>query len=153
MPRAREADWIVGVDIGGTNINVGVVPFEGGNPLAFRTEATEAQRGAKFVVDRVAKMIEESIDDVMKQENCTREAFAGVGIGSPGPLDRKTGTVINGVVQVGVKAEAQFVQYREPFPELCVTQQSLRKGAGAGYVRAGVEGGDVPNPPEPRRGG
>ncbi len=95
MPRAREADWIVGVDIGGTNINVGVVPFEGGNPLAFRTEATEARRGAKFVVDRVAKMIEESIDDVMKEENCTREAFAGVGIGSPGPLDRKTGTVIN----------------------------------------------------------
>jgi glucokinase len=83
------------VDIGGTNLNVGVIPFEGGRPIAFRTEPTEAHRGAKFVVDRVVKMIKESMAEVMAEHGCGKDSFAGVGIGSPGPLDRKTGTVIS----------------------------------------------------------
>jgi len=95
MSDAPVADWIVGVDIGGTNINVGVVPFDGGKPLGFRTQRTEAQRGAKYVVDRVVKMIEDAMRDVMDAHGGGRESFAGVGIGSPGPLDRKTGTVIS----------------------------------------------------------
>ncbi len=33
--------------------------------------------------------------EVQEQQSCGLEAFAGVGIGSPGPLDRKTGTVIS----------------------------------------------------------
>lgn len=95
MPEVERADWIVGVDIGGTNINVGVLPFEGGAPLALRTKPTEPQRGAKFVVDRVVGLIEAAIEEVMESQGVGRTAFAGVGIGSPGPLDRKTGTVIS----------------------------------------------------------
>lgn len=95
MSEKPEGHWVVGVDIGGTNINVGVVSIEGAKPLAFHTLPTEAQRGAKFVVDRVVKMIEQSMSEVMQTSGCNREAFAGVGIGSPGPLDRKTGTVIS----------------------------------------------------------
>jgi glucokinase len=94
MNAARRGDWIVGVDIGGTNLSVGVVPFAGGSPEALQTQPTEAQRGAKFVVDRVVKMIKDSIRQVMETQGCGADAFAGVGIGSPGPLDRKTGTVI-----------------------------------------------------------
>ncbi len=89
------SDWVVGVDIGGTTINVGIVPIEGGPPLAFQTRPTESLRGPKFVVDRVVSMIEDSIRQVMEERGCQRGAFAGVGIGSPGPLDRKTGTVIS----------------------------------------------------------
>lgn len=89
--------WIVGVDLGGTNIVVGVLPVDGGNGdvLALRTVPTDAQRGAKFVVDRIVGLIHESMDEVIAQHGGTREDFAGVGIGSPGPLDRRTGTVIN----------------------------------------------------------
>ncbi|NIR45220.1 MAG: ROK family protein [Gemmatimonadetes bacterium] len=94
MSRSK-ADWIVGVDIGGTNIKVGVVPFDGGTPLAVRVERTEVQRGAKFVVDRVVKMIQDAIEEVAKAEGAGTDAFAGIGIGSPGPLDRRTGTVIS----------------------------------------------------------
>jgi glucokinase len=83
------------VDIGGTNLNVGVLPIEGGEPLAFRSQPTEPHRGAKFVVDRVVNMIKEAIREVMDEKKCPHQAFAGVGIGSPGPLDRKTGTVIS----------------------------------------------------------
>jgi glucokinase len=95
MTKAREAEWIVGVDIGGTNLIVGVVPFEGGPPIALRSEPTEVLRGAKFIVDRVVRMIKESMREVMDEKGVGPEAFAGIGIGSPGPLDRKTGTVIS----------------------------------------------------------
>jgi glucokinase len=90
-----EPRWIVGVDLGGTNIVVGVLPMDGGETLAVRTLPTESVRGAKFVVDRIIGMIEGAVADVISQHGGTRSHFAGVGIGSPGPLDRATGTVIN----------------------------------------------------------
>jgi glucokinase len=89
--------WIVGVDLGGTNIVVGVLRMDGGNGdvLALRSVLTEAQRGAKFVVDRINGLIESSIAEVLSLHGGDRSDFAGVGIGSPGPLDRASGTVIN----------------------------------------------------------
>src|SRR5690606_16668092 len=82
-------------DLGGTNIVAGVLPIDGGELLALRTLPTEAARGAKFVVDRIVAMIEEAISTVLAEHGGTREDFGGVGIGSPGPLNRETGTVIN----------------------------------------------------------
>ncbi|MGH7467897.1 MAG: ROK family protein [Longimicrobiales bacterium] len=89
--------WIIGVDLGGTNIVVGVLPIDGGtgDVLALRSHQTEAQRGAKFVVDRINNMIEEARADVISKFGGTPADFAGVGIGSPGPLNRKSGIVIN----------------------------------------------------------
>ncbi|HLL84381.1 MAG TPA: ROK family protein, partial [Longimicrobium sp.] len=90
-----EKRWIVGVDLGGTNVVVGLVPIEGGEVLGLRTLPTESNRGAKFVVDRIVHMVNDAIDEVVAAHGTTRAAVAGVGIGSPGPLNRKTGTVIN----------------------------------------------------------
>jgi glucokinase len=89
--------WIVGVDLGGTNIAIGVLPMDGGDGevLVRRTVATEAQRGAKFVVDRIIGLIEDAIGEVLARYGGERGDVAGIGIGSPGPLDRATGTVIN----------------------------------------------------------
>jgi glucokinase len=94
-PGTAEKKWIVGVDLGGTNIVVGLVPIEGGEVLGFRTVPTESVRGAKFVVDRIVSLVEAAITEVTAGQGTSRAAVAGVGIGSPGPLDRKTGTVIN----------------------------------------------------------
>jgi glucokinase len=89
--------WILGVDLGGTNIVVGALPMDGGDGAVFgmRSVPTEAHRGAKFVVDRIVGLIEETRREVAAQVGGRPEDFAGVGIGSPGPLDRDTGTVIN----------------------------------------------------------
>ncbi|MDB4949498.1 MAG: hypothetical protein JWM27_2147 [Gemmatimonadetes bacterium] len=95
IERAGEKRWIVGVDLGGTNVVVGLVPVEGGEVLGLRTRPTDSARGAKFVVDRMVAMVEEAIAEVTAEHGATRAAVAGVGIGSPGPLDRRTGTVIN----------------------------------------------------------
>ena len=94
-PVAEGKKWVVGVDLGGTNIVVGVLPIDGGDVLALHTLPTDPQRGAKFVVDRMVYMIQESIDRVLSEHGGTLDDVAGVGIGSPGPLDRATGTVIN----------------------------------------------------------
>ena len=92
-----EKKWVIGVDLGGTNIVVGVLPIDGGDGgvLALRTVATEAQRGAKFVVDRIVGLIAEVRAEVLSRHGGALDEFAGIGIGSPGPLDRSTGTVIN----------------------------------------------------------
>ncbi|MDP9348184.1 MAG: ROK family glucokinase [Gemmatimonadota bacterium] len=87
--------WIVGVDLGGTNIVVGLLPMEGGEVLGLRSLPTDSVRGAKFVVDRIVSMAEAAIAEVLSAHGGSRDEVAGVGIGSPGPLDRKTGTVIN----------------------------------------------------------
>ncbi|MFW6201813.1 MAG: ROK family protein [Gemmatimonadota bacterium] len=86
--------WIVGVDIGGTNIAVGVLSMDGGEVLAFRSEPTHAQRGAKYVVDRIVAWIDAAVEEVLEARGGERTDVAGIGIGSPGPLDRATGTVI-----------------------------------------------------------
>jgi glucokinase len=95
-PPGPDKKWIVGVDLGGTNIVVGVLPLDGGDGevIGLRSVPTEAQRGAKFVVDRIVGLIREAIEAVA-QHGGSRTDIAGVGVGSPGPLDRATGTVIN----------------------------------------------------------
>jgi glucokinase len=96
-PSPGDKKWIIGVDLGGTNISVGVLPIDGGNGdvLALKTVATDAGRGAKFVVDRITGLIAGAREEVLSSEGGVAEDFAGVGIGSPGPLNRETGTVIN----------------------------------------------------------
>ncbi len=86
--------YIVGVDLGGTSINVGVVPFDGGPVLGMRSLPTLADRGPKFVVDRIASMIRDAIHDATREVGFDATAVVGVGLGSPGPLDRRSGTVI-----------------------------------------------------------
>lgn len=87
--------YIVGVDLGGTSIIVGVVPSSGGTVLGMRSLPTEADRGAKAVVDRITGMIRDAMKDARREASVPEDAFLGVGIGSPGPLDRATGTVLN----------------------------------------------------------
>jgi glucokinase len=86
---------IVGVDLGGTTVNVGVVPFDGGPVLGMRSVPTEADKGPKFVVDRIVNLIRDAMRDAQKEAGIAEDAFVGIGLGSPGPLDRRTGTVID----------------------------------------------------------
>src|SRR5688572_14861659 len=92
---ADRGRWIVGVDIGGTNTVVGAVPFEGGDATYVQSLPTEPERGANAVVDRVVEMVATCVGRLQGESGAKREHIVGVGIGSPGPLNRKTGVVIN----------------------------------------------------------
>ncbi|MGI9045091.1 MAG: ROK family protein [Gemmatimonadaceae bacterium] len=86
--------FIVGIDLGGTNIAAGAMPTDGTREIAMRIVPTRAHEGADAVVDRIGVMIEEVIADTRAETGAERGDFLGVGIGSPGPLDRARGVVI-----------------------------------------------------------
>ncbi|MFI5231670.1 MAG: ROK family protein [Gemmatimonadales bacterium] len=91
MKRTR---YVLGVDLGGTKISVGAMTADGTRQLGQRTEPTLAAEGADAVVGRIASLIEATVAAVTKETGATREDILGVGIGSPGPLDRERGLVI-----------------------------------------------------------
>jgi glucokinase len=86
--------FIVGIDLGGTNIAAGAMPTDGTREIAMRMVSTHAEEGADAVVDRIAALIEDVIAETRAETGAGREDFLGVGIGSPGPLDRARGVVI-----------------------------------------------------------
>ena len=86
--------FIVGVDLGGTNIAAGAMPTDGTREIAMRIGPTRADEGSAAVVDRIVRMIEEVIEQTRAETGAERSDFLGVGIGSPGPLDRAKGIII-----------------------------------------------------------
>jgi glucokinase len=86
--------WVVGVDIGGTNLVVGAVPVAGGAPAAMRTAFTLSQRGPDAAVEDVVRMAQEVIEETLDRHGGSRSDFVGVGIGCPGPLDLAKGVLI-----------------------------------------------------------
>jgi len=86
--------YILGVDLGGTNIVVGAMRADGATQHAMHSVPTRADLGADAVVARIAAALERSITETCAETGATRADFLGVGIGSPGPLDRQTGVVI-----------------------------------------------------------
>lgn len=94
-PTSPRADrFIVGVDLGGTNIVVGALSADGTRRFPSLTVPTRAERGADAVVARIVQSTEQVITETMRAADVTRAEFLGVGIGSPGPLDREAGLVI-----------------------------------------------------------
>jgi len=86
--------FIIGVDLGGTNIAAGAMPTDGTREIGMRMAPTHSEEGAEAVVDRIARMIEDVIAQTRAETGAERSDFLGVGIGSPGPLDRARGIVI-----------------------------------------------------------
>jgi glucokinase len=86
--------YLVGVDLGGTNIVAGALAEDGSDVLALRSEPTRADQGADQVVDRIVRMIDTVIAETIAQTGAKRDDMIGVGVGAPGPLDRERGIVI-----------------------------------------------------------
>lgn len=86
--------YLVGVDLGGTNIVAGALPEDGSEVVALRSEPTRADQGADAVVDRIARMIDTVIAETIAGTGAKRSEFVGVGVGAPGPLDREQGIVV-----------------------------------------------------------
>jgi glucokinase len=91
MKRTR---FVLGVDLGGTKISVGAMTADGAHQHALHSNPTLAAEGADAVVARIAAMIEQTIAGTIAETGARRDDFLGVGIGSPGPLNRELGLVI-----------------------------------------------------------
>lgn len=86
--------WILGVDIGGTNLVVAAVPYAGGGVGAIRSRETQPNRGAGAAVKDIGVMAQEVVAEVSGPGEGLGD-FVGVGIGCPGPLDLDAGTIVS----------------------------------------------------------
>ena len=86
---SSKGEYVVGVDLGGTKILAGVFKrsFEciGSSKLS-----TKSQRGVDSVVERIARCIQDAVDEA----DLSLKQVAGVGIGAPGAVDFAEGKVI-----------------------------------------------------------
>ncbi len=84
--------YIVGVDIGGTNLVVGCVAEDGSALHGLVSEPTMPESGADDVMTRLLALARRSMAEARAAVPGIR--IAGVGVGAPGPLDRKRGVVL-----------------------------------------------------------
>jgi len=79
----------VGVDVGGTNIKIGIVD-DAGQTVAYSKIITYEERGPADAVQRVADMIRDTVADELQG---TREIVAA-GLGTPGSMDIPRGRIL-----------------------------------------------------------
>lgn len=82
--------FVIGVDLGGTKINTGIIDESGKIILSIKVP-TLAKEGPYPVIERIKK----SIYDVLIEANMKLEDIKGIGIISPGPIDSEKGLVVN----------------------------------------------------------
>jgi glucokinase len=85
----NKAEYLVGVDLGGTKILAGV--FTNSLKCIGRSKmSTKTERGAAAVVERVAHCVQDAIDEC----DLDIKQVRGVGIGAPGSVDPENGKVM-----------------------------------------------------------
>jgi glucokinase len=84
-----KAEYVVGVDLGGTKILSGV--FKNSlECIGTSKVSTKSQRGVDAVVERIERCVCDAVDEA----DLSLKQVAGVGIGAPGAVDFASGTVI-----------------------------------------------------------
>jgi glucokinase len=78
--------YTIGIDLGGTNIKAAIVDDTGQIVQADSVD-TQAERGFAHVTERIADLAKSLL------ERMPRGSVTSVGVGSPGPLSSKTGTI------------------------------------------------------------
>jgi glucokinase len=86
---STKAEYLVGVDLGGTKILAGV--FKNSlDSIGMAKVSTKPQRGVDEVIERIARCAQDAVDEA----DLSFKQVAGLGIGAPGAVDFSTGTVI-----------------------------------------------------------
>lgn len=89
MTRAETGPIYIGIDVGGTNIKVGVVT-DAGESLARVKVPTEADRGHEIGLENIAGAALQAL----KQANLALDDIRGVGLATPGTMDIPAGMLL-----------------------------------------------------------
>lgn len=84
-----ERKYLIGVDIGGTNLRVAFADMEG-KILARTSTTTTDVRDAHLIIAK----IRQCVDQLLQDAGVAREAVAAIGAGAPGVTNAETGIVI-----------------------------------------------------------
>ncbi len=98
----------IGIDLGGTNIAVGIVDGNG-RIIAKDSTPTLSKRGYKEIIKDMASLSKK----LMADNDISEDEIKGVGIGCPGTVDSKTGTVLfsNNIRMENVPLADEFKKY------------------------------------------
>lgn len=88
------AEYVFGVDIGGTTVKLGLFDIQG-NVIDKWEIPTRTENGGVNILSDIAA----SIQNKMSEKTINRENVAGVGVGAPGPVDKDG--VIHKAVNLG----------------------------------------------------
>lgn len=89
MPEPTKAEYIVGVDLGGTKIMAGV--FDARFQCVSRNKiSTKPERGAEAIVKRIVRCVQDAVDEY----DLSLKQIRGIGVGAPGAVDPDTGRVL-----------------------------------------------------------
>ncbi len=84
-----ESKYVIGIDLGGTKISGAVANLKG-EIISKYIIPTKADGGEEVVLERIMVVIEK----VIEESKVNKDEISAIGIGSPGPLDAKKGTII-----------------------------------------------------------
>lgn len=89
LGNAMNHDWVIGVDLGGTKIEIGLISPE--NRVAARVRIpTNPGLGPQSVVERIAKEV-----GTLSAHRPPGTRIAALGLCSPGPVDNAAGTLLD----------------------------------------------------------
>lgn len=89
-PTKHQGPYFVGIDIGGTNVKVGIVD-DAGQTMAFCKTTTEVPQG----VEAGLKNIYQAIDDALDDCQLTMDEIKAIGIATPGTMDIPGGKLVD----------------------------------------------------------
>lgn len=89
MSEPSKAEYVVGVDLGGTKILAGVFDTQL-HCLARNKMSTKSERGPEAVVERIARCVKDAVDE----HDLTLKQIRAVGLGAPGAVDPESGRVL-----------------------------------------------------------
>jgi len=82
--------YIIAIDLGGTNIRAALVD-QNGKIIEKKDTSTITGQGHEIVIQQMCGLMW----DVIKKSKVEHQEIIGIGIASPGPLDTKTGVIID----------------------------------------------------------
>jgi glucokinase len=88
-PPAPSRQLFVGIDVGGTNIKIGLVD-DGGRTVAYRSIATEQERGPADAAKRMGA----SVRGLVAESGMAPSSVVRAGLATPGPMDIAQGMLL-----------------------------------------------------------
>lgn len=80
----------IGIDLGGTNIGIGIVDDEN-NLICKESNPTKKERGFNKITEDIVILISK----IIKTNNISKDEIRGIGIGVPGIINPQNGVVVN----------------------------------------------------------
>lgn len=105
----KAGKFYIGIDLGGTNV-VAVIIDKKGKIFGQKQFPTLSEKGPEFVIKNIA----DNVKDLVYKSKFSLQNIKNLGIGSPGPLDSKKGTIMNPVNLPGwryVKLKKKLEKY------------------------------------------